>query len=860
MNLAWHHFKKEARHLYLRWLVWLILVALDLLVQLELALPMQDYEYSLPVPYLLHQAVFWLALVLALSGCPEDRPANDNGFLATRPLPRFSYYAARILTVVILLVGPLVLQEVLYLALSSRPVDQVLAGAAWRAIQGGAWLLWTVPATALWRGWLPAALGAVMTIAAVFACSYVAQIHFPKTSWAQDVSSLLPAVHWAAGWLAALFAVTLAWLYRSRPGKAVGMQVAAACTGIAIYFFMLTAEKVGRDLKTATYRPQVAEWEKIAEAGFPAPKLRPLLHSLYQERPARGLYGEFESPGLPPSAELRPVLRSVSARVDGKKVSGHLTQDDDSPRSSMPYAGPRIMPGPMLSLLPAGSLLVPPPSEVYRSGSSPLELDLGRTELGNTANGRELVWESDFKMHWLQWTLEGELPLKAGSVLRLDDAEITLAEPLPHTYGWGHTEKGKQLGALTLPLQFKQTETEAGLWPVLYSPNRKLAWCLDELKIGEPGRTIAARATDTEWKRGLAALSLDGVLLYPDGEKADNVADLKLLIFRRRQLGTTAWQWESGAMNLQRPVPGHRNWFFRLGSTPLADRAEALKRRLAVLQPPDPGASRAEMNLYVLQVLRAFHGLESESKEVRSAQYDLVVAKLKPFAKQHPEVILELPNSAVAGPRSPAFRVAEQVATESKREYVITHMLEADWLAALARSKGWSQAAHHTMLPAVLAVPRHEKHLRTLMLGWEDERVQQRQISELTFFPDPQAFETLYARPPLRPALDKLALQQKAKILPVAGWEGYSMPALETALAQGDREALALALRWVGNGQQTSAHYDLGQLRQMIAMVARLTGHGPPPQDIEKAAAGFRHLRAEQFEYVAGQRSWRKKS
>lgn len=854
MNLAIHHLKKEARCIQGRWCFWLGLLGLDLAVQLEWLMPMQGYENGRALYWWLHVTVLGTALMLSLVGCGEDRPSNEAAFIATRPLPRRSYFLARALLVGLFFMLPLMLQEGAYLALSGRSLQAICTGMGWSVAVTGAWLLWAVPGAALWKVWWQALLGLLLPLVGLWLCDWAVTEAWKHQEWVRDVGTFSQAAWVAVAWFGLGVWAVLAGLHQ-RVGLSLGRRLGIMTALAPLLYAGLVAWELGVRQPMAQDRARVAELEQAMEIQVPREKLRPLLKATYQGRLATVFYGQMRLLHLPPQVEMQSRLKKVTATVGGLPVPAHVTQDDDAPP---PRQMPSFFPGAILQVLPAGTVLMPSLESVFRTGGDPLEHELGRVE--NPATGSPagpLILQSHFESSWYEWTTLADLPLEVGAHAADEEAGLTITELLPDTAGWVLSKPGSQPGTMTLQCRIHQSRNDVGLQMVLHSPDQKLAWSLGGHTIDNSFRALSRRATHTGWQRSLARLSQEGVLRYADGQPMADMSKLRLLVMKRRYLGRSEWAWQSPPLDLQQHVPGARDWYFHSGSWTLGDPVKQLDLRLAALTAPGPEATPEAQRDYVLTVLRSYHALRTEAD--KRAQFDLVVAKLRPFAEQHLDVLLDLPASAVEGPGSPIFRLANQLCNDTHRDRIVSRILKADWMAALVTSKGWSEAAREKMLPAVMAVPRHEKHLRTLMLSWQDPAVQLRQVGELRYFPDSKTFETLYAVPALRPRLDAVAKALEAELRPLRGWGGDMRPRLEIAIAQGSAAALDMALPWIAVMHKDDPLNDDQSLFPFAQDLAGRLGLALPTGGTQEISLPFRGLRAAQFDYQPALRTWRKK-
>lgn len=851
MNLAWHHFKKEARHIHLRWWLWIGLMILDLALQLEWLMPMTGFEFGESLPSLAHTGVLGCAIILNLSSCAEDLPSRDGAFVATRPLPWWSYYLARVGVVLLMFVVPLMLQEALYLALSHRPWSALFAGAAWQGAIAVAWLAWTVPSAALWKHWLQALLGIALLIGGMWLSAGMIETAFAGQSWLREVGGATESGSVMTAWVALLFWSLLAWWNRrDEPTIRQKMMAMVALAPMLYAVSMSWTMMVGKQQADSARVDVLAQAARVT---IPQEHLRPLLKVSYQDRPATAFYGQMRITGLPPEVEMRSRLKQLRAMQGGKVLPAHLTEDDT--RRQFQQIVPDFDPGPIKQALPTGTVLIPPTPEMSIYGGNPLEYELGRVEVSVDRKDKEaapLSIEWDFEARWFEWRQVADLPLRSGARVITDDAEMVIEKVLPDTAPWYHAKSRQEKGTLTLHARIHQRAGDATLHYILYCPERRLAWYL-----GDKLTWMAMRAKHTGWARHLGVLSQRAVLNHTDGAAASDLSKLRLVVMQRRELGRSAWTWKTQPMEVRQHVPGYRDWYYEAGSPLFGDTLEVLGKRIDGLPIPGPQAPRVELNRYVLDVLKAFHALKTP--HLQNQQYDLVVAKLRPFAQQHVDVLLDLPSSAVAGQTSPVFRLARELTTEAHRDFVVGRIMECDWLAALTTAKGWSEYAREKMLAATLTVPRHERHLRTLMLSWDDASLRRRQVAELKFFPDAAAFEKLYRRPELRPELDQLAQDLWQETPPVITWEIVSRPRLEIAIAQGNAQALDLALHWLARGKVEDQSYNIDQARQLAQNVAKTTGMTPPAGNDRQFFKPFRDLSAAQFEYMPDQRGWRKK-
>jgi hypothetical protein len=159
MSLTLHHFRKEFRYLRWRWFGFLAVLALDLALQMEWVLPMRAVEgghnagvnvsYEILMMVLLWMVAWWFMLSVS----PEDGASGGRCYALTRPISRVSYWTARLLVWLLLVMLPLMLECAVYLWLNGRPWSDVALGMAERAWAVGSMTLWLLPLPLLLRGW-----------------------------------------------------------------------------------------------------------------------------------------------------------------------------------------------------------------------------------------------------------------------------------------------------------------------------------------------------------------------------------------------------------------------------------------------------------------------------------------------------------------------------------------------------------------------------------------------------------------------------------------------------------------------------------------------------------------------------------
>ena len=842
MNFTLHHFKKEAAHIRWRWLAWLLLLGLDLAVQLEWLAPMPQPADSLVEAA--HQAVLFFALLLAFSSCSEDQPSGPCPFIATRPLPRTSYFLARALVILALLVLPLAAQEALYLTLSHRPWGAVLEGTAWRGALAVGTLIWVVPVAALWKGWRQTLLATALLMLGIWICGMVqACLSLPDASLPLPVQpSESPAF---CGCLMALLLAFLARLHL-RHEWPLRRRLTVATLLAPVLLLASAAEDSFKQSLQAAANGRVAGLNAGTSLTVPQAKLRQLL--LRNNHPAITFYDYVEITGLPSEIDMVPRVAGVRATQAGRALTAQTPSNDRDRGKSwhLPFQC-----RPFAHFLPPATIIVPPNDNGSVAGD-PQEVELGTVE-DVARDASPLSLECRFDCDWIEWQKVADLPLQVSARASTPDAELVITGAFDNSRWSRMRYAANARGSVEVDFHFSRSSGDGGLYLLLYSPERQLAWCL-----GPPPVTRDNRATDSAWKRSLSEIGEDGVLIRADGTPAARFDKLRLIVLHRRYLGRTERTWKSQPMDMRIPVPGHREWAFAGGISPQGDRTASLARRLDSLMAPGPQASPQELNGYVLDILAAWEALKSGGNAMKKQQ-DLVMAKLRPVAEQHLDLLLSLPPSAVPDDNSPVIPLVTELSTETQRDFIVSRMLDCDWLATVVQAKGWSDVAREKLLPVLLARGRVERHTRMLMLSWKDPQVMKHQAEELRYFPDAKLFETLYHDSSLRPVLDAGADALWQRLVPASGWEGATFEPLKIAMKQGRPEALELALRWISEAAGLHSGQAEREEQHLNEALAEATGTPAVEKGGPVPPAKFRGIHASSFDYDPARRAWRRK-
>jgi hypothetical protein len=847
MNLTLHHFRKEFCYLRLRWLAFLVLLALDLAVNLEWVLPLRA---GVNVPGWLSYlpTVLMLAGMALLGSCPEDKPGSDRSFISTRPLPMRSYWQARIALWLLLLVVPVVLQNALYLVLSHRPVSEIMTGTWDKAVETVRVTVWVLPMTALWRrGEFWAALGCL-------AAGYLIAdrvVDFAGLKW---LNSSLSYQQNSVGLTAAMlvFALGLFWMaWRHQAGSVktfrwrllVMLGIATVCLMMARLWpwndedppqnqaranELAPQLKVDVDMGLLEFSGFAAEWQRRLSLPIRTETPDPHVSVLLRPQSTLIVQGDNSSRSIPSSGWRR---RDASFQVPSQTLMATDTVLRD--------------------LFPAGTLFT------TSSDRSPWGMHTNqynylcefKPPLPDPK--KPLSVTTDYEVDWYQRDIALDLPLQAGANGESEGTAVRIMQVNPN-----ENEKGvPSLGGLSVHLHVSthhiQTGPLADPTLLLYSPQRHLVWLEPAFQQQQP-----ARAGGTGWSRLAKHLSWRNVLNFADGEDAKvDVSQLRVMLLRSRYLGTTGWTWKSPDIVLADHPPRRDPRQLYRQEIYVGREVKAFQERLATLKAPVAGSTEAEARRYLYDLIAITKATEVAYKKAALKE---VGDAFRPLLQNHLPLMLELPSELWPGWNNyPPKSLLDEYLTEEQRDSIIDRVMTNTMLTDTIIRKGWSEAARR-LEPRLLAAPRLPYGIDNLLLKWGDEASLERLMQELRFQDHgfSHHYEPLDKFPSLRPRLEEFAQEAVLEEVPALRNENYWVAdRFKKAAEYGSSEALEVCLRWMAmGGDQPSSNCGLPYPELLEADGAKLWKE---KVDSEKQWPRYRHLRAADFEYLPEQRAWR---
>jgi hypothetical protein len=641
MNLTLHHFRKEFRYLRLRWLVWLVVLGLQLAVDVEWVMPMR---VGVPSPGwlgLLPVLMWGGAVMLALGYAKEDAQADDRSFIAVRPLPSGSYWWSRGLVFLVLIMVPLVLQEGLYLVVSGVGTKDVLLGMWERFFITGAALGWLVPMPLMAAGgarWMVAGVAVLTGLLAQSICVQMLQQRqlYPEMFYGE--SSLAQAA-----WVGAVAIALLAWLQK-RGGWPLHRMLAAVA-GLVIACYALAWTPWLRPSSWSAREPDLMARLEVTHAELPRPHSFRLL-PLNDDTGASVVYMDGDLMPLPVPAELLPhwsvrdaALTQKGATVHAKSIGAYnrrffwpqyiFTRDDKWLLSSLPGA---VVPE-TLSMAAQYSL--------GRNGCS----------FGRWPTPEDLQSPADIEVQleadWLRQSVLGSCELRSGAVLRSEYADMEVLEVHPHQNGNGE----KQAGNLTIIFKLTKREIETGGSPftfgtemsqMLYAPAQQLFW---QREMGSTGGELQFRAMNRGRTRMLHSITYKDVLTPATGIREAEVPALRFLLRKQDYAGTSRHHLSMKGMDLQENLR-HRAWYYPVGCPLIAAAPRAgMLREFERIPKPTPDAGPEAVARFVADVITLSQALEwrHDLKKDGSVRYPgndhAVVDAVAPYLLRHPEVL-----------------------------------------------------------------------------------------------------------------------------------------------------------------------------------------------------------------------------
>ena len=841
MNLIIHHFKKECRYLWPRWLLWITMLIVELLLNLEWLLPLHPKGPSWPAYACL---ITWGAgLLLTLTMPPEDRTSPGASFRSARPLPPATHWMARTGVFAVMIGLPLVLQEAIYLILSQRPVDAVLAGISVRALRVMSLLSWAAAMCAVWQGWRLLA-AAVLSVVAVMIC---------LDAWLGARGSsylILGSWHPGIGLVAAALLIGIAIAKRSREwtDRTVTAWQAGGCAMVAWLCSVWTPTTW---LDQPTDQPRAEELAKQADLQIPSGSL-----SFYPEGTETTGGGRFAAPltakPLPPRYDFMTLPGASEAHTAESKLQIAPRRQDIFPFPEMFLCDDLLSKASqVLSGLPGGTILVPAAAPRYYDPASPYWVELPSLQAPLPDLHSPIRITAEYDVHWQDWTPQVTLPVKKGAVASTagDHWSVTNVR-------FGEGASGHHLpSSITVDYH---AESSGGLITalgrstayILHSPDRGLAWI-----SAEEEWLPATRALASSWTRRSRSITWQGVLTHKDGTPALLDRDkLRIIVIRPRQLGTTKWTWQPPPLklvdHLRKP---QSSWGYNTNEHLNRGREQqAFDARIASLEKPGASAAKTAVLRYLWEILSAARGLEFGEKTPPQHLREL----LTEVAQQHLTVVLSMPDRMASDWANLLRDLLNPLIQDQQKQTLLKQLPHQQWLAPIVTSRGWITEAVQALQPTIKTTQPINVHLRKLLLNSDDPAVRQRLLDNFRRNPDQgyEVIDQLVRLPEMRQSLQAVADELWRDYRPVLGFIQDNR--LRLAIKMGNADALVMALRFAAVNDEPA-----GVNHRLVYDLPNLLGLPKPPPSARPSdlAPFYRRLRATDFVYRTDKLLWEKK-
>ncbi len=870
MGLVLHQFRKDVRQF--RWflVVWLLLLALDLATNLGWVEAVRVDQQGKPVYsefWLGAQLTFAWVLFLALPAVVvvTDSPARREGFLSTRPLAKRDWLLAKILFITLAVMLPAIGEEGIYLLLQGVPAGYVLWGMGERALFVVPIALGMAAFASLWSNYARWVAGMVVSVLCTFGglillSLLMAHVAPATASWLEPVretsavARLSGAVYVTLAWLAAL-----AFWHGRRPGGA-GQRWCIAVSSVVI--FGVSVGYWRWDFSAVQPRDPAAATALINQSGFNVP-LSSLQFSQDSQSPRDGKLAWNVS--LQPQDGLNAsgaTVRWVATNVVAVNAAQEpITQTGSAGR--LPLFDAYYVPKPLsetralASLLPAKGFILGGQFDFYgmegENGVTLPTLKVPRTAPWLAA---PVTVRAGLAAQIFQWELAANLPAHSGATVA--DAgtpgrwKALPVEPLnfisaPNSpYHWLLERDQVVLATAHDQRVDSSVAMEANLGFLFYNPAKGIAIRL----ISQPDQ-IGQRAGLTAQPKYYYSLNLAhiaGAKITPA-----ELAQCRILVFRRTWLGTVPREWQSPGLVLNQVLapPIEISSVNQNGIS----RPELL-RRLAALRPPGANAGRPEVATYLLDYVRL---LEMAKPTLRLG--DEALASLLPLVPAHLDVFLDGLPAMFGQPKSMVLRAITLGAEEAQKSQIIAALAQDPELAAVVMQRGWLVEAR-TELYQLLDRPGQLPYEAVQALAWYADPVTYPRLLENLAVNPSDAYDLLRTLPGIQPQLRETIDRQWTKMSGVADFRAdHFRDVLANALFEGDLDAFREF--WAALGEQ-DGQYDWWQselVHKHVRIPAKLADAGNgKPVGLDPVLAWCRHHSADEFVFDSVRRQFVLKS
>jgi len=839
MRLIVHHLRKDVRQHRGLLIVWFVVLALDLGLNLGMlggeatgpgeSGPGMSMVFSMWTMLFLYAMLVTIPVQVMLA----DSPGRLDRFTATRPVSSRQLLGAKALFVVLFVVVPPALQEGVYLGASGVAAKYILAACVERIVLIVPIAVLSAGFAALWsheKACYPAAVGVLLWCVA---CSGVFEIGARGAGWrlarqsVSDFGMLISGL--CMGAMLSIVVATLNTRFRWRTARRC-IVIGLVCAAASFVHLLLPWEPFRTSTATADLAP--------AFAGAAVRVSRGNVHSNLHQESRGGQSVMRVGLNIVPVLDGAPDGLVVQWRGDtvtytgesgsAKGVAAYFGQRPYGWRSRCHEEEVRAF----VPLFPESTLFL---TDHLMRGTA---CHLGAVPFADwqrLAGGMVRV-EADLAGMVHRWSVAAELPLRAGAQGQDDASSWRIVD------AW-RTDDGRGVRVwldctqVSLWAMGDVCTPRVSHWPgsqyefVLYSPAERLAWL--------PQNSPHARYTwgiHTARFRGQTEVEFSGRHGVPGAIGGDG-DEWRLYILRREFVGTVTHTWHADAVSLPRVdeqmLHGH------VSSSQMLSHSE-LRLRLAGLERPAAPAPAAEWARYVSDLVSLMELAPSGDDSLERSVHELLPDRL-------PELIEALD---VAGGRGQwtIMHAIENGAPESGKRLIIDALAEHPGLVTTIVVRGWIDDARPELYRLLDASRELQPDMMRAFAWFEDPMTYPRLLDQLEASPRVEFYEMLRLLPGMEGDLADTVNRMWDTRVPLLG-DTEPPRQLSVVLRHGRDDALREALRMLRLCTRTRGYY-VDRLAGMLAENIVLTGLPKHERQNEtKVLAWLAPHSAEDFEF-----------
>ena len=856
MNLAWHHFRKDARQFWVFLGLWFGLLLLDFAVNQGWVGRVEynsvyGFDRAANTWTGMLSVVIWALIGLVPSLVVlADSPARREGFLATRPLPKRALCLAKTIFVLGLVVVPWVLQELVHLVWQGMPAWVVERGTCER-------LLVTLPVAfgcaafaALWPS--PArwarALGVLVVcyIVTGVTVSFCINYFHIRNVWTGPGTG--PLIVGFYSFVLALVTFTI-WHSRAYHGALVrwgGLILVAVISQWAATFW----PGGGFKLQPAN---QAAAKAVMAQVGFEIP---PHAVSLRRIQDADGAEATKFNVMVVPQTKPLPAGQMVEwagqetkltraaggEKLGGGKIypaqlfSGYSYNPDYHPNDFIAWAAE--FPADVLFRQGMNAWPNTSPSldlQDFKLPSSPAEL------------AEPLTLQASLEARVFQWRKIADLPLTPGATATDEFGSWKfVATKLEHP-----TIKELYLERRQISLSTAANSRCSGMQNgplthmacMVYDPVRHLVWLPSQGLYANVER--GAQTVLPQYFITVSFYNSQSVFT------ATEAARCRLIVFEKTWVGSVPEAWSSASFTLDEKLQSYVGGFANNNNQRMP--RDEFARRIAALKTPAPDASRRDVSLYLLEFLRLV-----DAQRFTLPTDDPVTLQLARLVPAHLDLLLDgLPAMSYAA-QSSVLNAIKLGATETQKPVIIAALQKFPGLAEVLLARDWVAAARpelYQLLKFQRALPLDAMRA---IASFRDPQTYPRLLEEFAARPTTAADSFLRTLPGLEPELDAIIARRWHAESLVVRETGSSMfdDGFRLALRQGELSALQRAYQ-VMDDPALNSRSDSINLAGGLAEAVQMPGLKPEERyDSDNVLAWMRQHRPEDFVFSPARRQF----